>query len=65
VVKDGNFAVRLRTSLMRAIDTKAAEINHAELERSGLLARGLRWLAYGAVRLMLGITRYGGNDYQE
>jgi cardiolipin synthase A/B len=65
VVQDAEFAARLRTSLQRAIDSSATEITRTELQRSSLLARGLRWLAYGMVRLMLGITRYGGRDYRE
>ena len=36
-----------------------------DMARSGLLARTLRWVAYGMVRLLLGITRYGGHNYRE
>ncbi|MDX9995463.1 MAG: cardiolipin synthase ClsB [Rhodocyclaceae bacterium] len=65
VVRDAAFAARLRESLARAIAQDAVEITPANLRRSGWLARGLRWTAYGMVRLLLGVTRYGGSDYRE
>lgn len=65
VVKDTGFAQRLRASLLAAIAAHARAIGQADLERSGLIARTLRWMAYGLVRLMLGVTRYGGADYRE
>lgn len=65
VIRDQGFALRLRESLDRAIAKDAVEITPAELHRSGWLARGLRWTAYGIVRVLLGLTRYGGNDYRE
>jgi cardiolipin synthase len=65
VVQDAGFAAELSASLQRAIDGSAREIVHAELARSSLPARALRWLAYSMVRLLVGFTRYGGNDYRE
>lgn len=65
VVKDAAFAACLRASLARAIARDAVEITHADHRRSGWPARAVRWMAYGLVRLMLGITRYGGADYRE
>jgi cardiolipin synthase len=65
VVQDAGFATQLRNSLRLAITEDAVEITHAELKRSTLFARTLRWAAYGLVRLMLGLTRYGGKDYRE
>jgi len=65
IVRNAHFNAVLRKSLARAIAEDAREITPAELQRSGWLARSLRWLAYGLVRLMLGVTRYGGEDYRE
>lgn len=65
VVRDAGFAAQLRGSLERAAAEDALEITPAELKRSSLLARTLRWAAYGMVRLLLGLTRYGGQDYRE
>ncbi len=64
-VKDAGFATQLRESLQRAMTEDAVEITHADFKRSGWPTRALRWVAYGLVRMMLGITRYGGNDYRE
>jgi cardiolipin synthase len=65
IVTDARFNAALRSSLTRALSQDAVEITPAALKRSGWLARGLRWLAYGLVRLMLSVTRYGGEDYRE
>jgi cardiolipin synthase len=65
VVRDAGFATRLRNSLHRAGIEDASEITRAELKRSSFGARIMRWTAYGLVRLLLGITRYGGADYRE
>ena len=65
VVRDPGFARQLKASLERALTHDATAITDADLARSGLLARTLRWVAYGMVRLLLGITRYGGRDYRE
>lgn len=65
VVKDAGFAAQLKASLERAISASASAFTASDLERSGILARMARWFAYGMMRLMLGITRYGGSDYRE
>jgi cardiolipin synthase A/B len=65
VVQDAGFATQLRNSLRRASVDDASEITRADLRRSSLGARIMRWTAYGLVRLLLGITRYGGADYRE
>jgi cardiolipin synthase len=65
VVQDRAFAACLAASLKRAIAADAREITAADLTQSTLPRRALRWFAYGMVRLLLGITRYGGADYRE
>jgi cardiolipin synthase len=65
VVQGAEFAAGLAASLKRAIATDAREITTADLTQSTLPRRALRWFAYGMVRLLLGITRYGGADYRE
>jgi len=64
-IKDAGFASRLQASLQRAMALDAVEITRADFKRSSWPARALRWTAYGLVRMMLGITRYGGRDYRE
>ncbi|MCX8087219.1 MAG: cardiolipin synthase ClsB [Rhodocyclaceae bacterium] len=65
VIRDQGFAARLKDSLARAMAKDAVEITAADFHRSGLFIRATRWAAYGLVRLMLGVTRYGGEDYRE
>jgi cardiolipin synthase len=64
-VHDAGFATQLSASLRRALERGATEVALADLQRRSLPARAVRWAAYGLVRLLLGITRYGGNDYRE
>lgn len=65
VMRSGDFAGQLRDSLQRAMDAGAAEVRAEDMRRRPLLARAVSWLAYAAVRAMIGFTRYGGRDYRE
>lgn len=65
VVRDAGFAAQLAASLRRALERDARAVLPADIERRSLPYRALRWTAYGLVRLLLGITRYGGADYRE
>jgi cardiolipin synthase len=65
VVRDAGFAAGLRASLQRAMDQGCVEVKLEDLMRRSLAARVINWLAYGLVRVMVGLTRYGGPDYRE
>ena len=65
VVDDGNFATGLRTSLLEAIKSGGKIIHHEELQKRSLWQRLIHRLAYSAVRIAVGISRYGGKDYRE
>jgi cardiolipin synthase len=65
VVYDPAFARRLRDSLRRAIAGGAVEVKAEDVMRRALATRLFCWLAYGMVRLLIGFSRYGGNDYRE
>ncbi|MBL8489727.1 MAG: cardiolipin synthase ClsB [Rhodocyclaceae bacterium] len=65
VVRDGDFAATLRASLERAIAEGAVEIRPEEWRKAAWPVRLARWLAYGLVRLMVGISGYGGADYRD
>jgi cardiolipin synthase len=60
IVRDQGFAVTLRHSLQRAIDDGAAELRREHWRRKSRLVRAVHWLAYGMVRMMIGIAGYGG-----
>lgn len=56
VVRDGDFAGHLRTSLEAAMRRGAVEIRGGDLAGMPLHARLLSWLSYGAVRLLVGLA---------
>jgi len=65
VVQDVAFATQLRVSLQHALANGATEVALPDLRRRSMLGRAMRWAAYGLVRLLLGITRYGASDYRK
>ncbi len=60
MVRDERFAAQLRTSLHTAMESGAAELKPEHWRTKSLRVRITRWLAYGLVRLMIGIAGYGG-----
>jgi len=65
VVREASFATQLRASLEAAIEASALEIRPAEHRRRSWLTRLAGVLAYGLVRILIGVTRYGGKRYSE
>ncbi|HEX8988653.1 MAG TPA: cardiolipin synthase ClsB [Rhodocyclaceae bacterium] len=65
VVYDPGFARRLRDSLRRAMTDGATEVKAEDVLKRPLAMRLACWFAYGLVRLLIGFSRYGGNDYRE
>jgi len=65
VARDAAFAGELRTSLQKAMTSGAHEIDCGEWQQAPLPQRIMRWLAYGLVRLLIGVSGYGGRDYRE
>ncbi len=63
VVRDESFATTLLASLDAAIATSSREILPGEQRRRGWLQRLASVAAYAMVRLLLGVTRYGGREY--
>jgi cardiolipin synthase A/B len=60
VVRDRGFAGQLRNSLQRAMDSGAEELRQEDWMRKPWLHRVTSWVAYGLVRLMIGLAGYGG-----
>jgi len=59
IVRDAGFAAELRTRVERAMVRGAAELSLANWHKKTVLARVLRWAAYGLVRFAVGISGYG------
>ena len=64
VIRNRPFAGDLRDRLERAIAEGARIVDAAELRRRPLYLRIANWLAYGLVRLAIGLAGYGGKQYQ-
>ncbi len=62
VVGDVAFAEQLRASLQQAMDNGARELRPEDWKHRPWFGRALHWLAYGLVRLMIGIAGQGGKS---
>lgn len=66
IIHDAAFAKELKTHILTTIDEGAEQVSAEEWTRGNLLKRTLSWLAYGIVRLFLGIIgRYNGRYRSE
>jgi cardiolipin synthase len=60
IVRDEGFTAKLRASLQRAMAGGAYELHPDDWRREPWLHRLTSWLAYGLVRLLIGLAGYGG-----
>ncbi|MCM2308904.1 MAG: cardiolipin synthase ClsB [Sulfuritalea sp.] len=65
VVRDAGFANTLHASLEAAMAGASHEIRSADHRRRSWLARIASAAAYSLVRLLIGVTRYGGKQYSD
>jgi cardiolipin synthase len=65
VVRDEAFAAELRTRLETAVASNSTEIQLDELRRRSWLSRLACSVAYSLVRLLIGISRYGGKNFTD
>jgi cardiolipin synthase len=63
VVRDPDFAGQLRQELGRMIDEGARAVERQDWERRPRLYKGVIWIAYGIVRVAMGLLGYGGNEW--
>ncbi|WP_206434462.1 cardiolipin synthase ClsB [Iodobacter ciconiae] len=64
-VCEKQFACELRMDLKRALQEDAVQIKKSDVERDRWIYRVLPWLCHAAVRLMMGMSGYGGRRYLE
>ncbi len=64
VVRDADFAGQLHASINQAITSGAREMGLDERSRQPWHSRLMRWLSYGLVRALVGITGYGPKHWQ-
>ena len=62
-VRDPHFADQLRVELLQMIDTGTRYVERERWAERPLLAKAVTWIAYGVVRLGMGLMGYGGDDW--
>lgn len=65
LVRDRGLAGLLRRDLLRHIQHEALPVTRADQGRQPWWRAALPWLSYQLVRILLGVTGYGGKDYLE
>lgn len=62
-VRDPYFADQLRDELISMIETGARPVQDEQWRLRSRFAKALTWVAYGVVRVAMGMLRYGGNEW--
>ncbi|MCC6198368.1 MAG: cardiolipin synthase ClsB [Burkholderiales bacterium] len=62
-VRDAHFADQLRIELLRMIDTGTRYVERERWTGRSPLAKAVTWVAYGMVRVLMGVMGYGGEDW--
>jgi len=62
-VRDAGFAGELRLELMQMVQAGARRVGPQHWAARSPLAKGLCWVAYGCVRVAMGMLGYGGNEW--
>ena len=62
-VRDPTFADRLRLELLTMIETGARPVPPQRWAERSRLTKAASWVAYGIVRIAMGMLRYGGDEW--
>ena len=62
-VRDPVFADRLRLELLTMIESGARPVPPQRWAERSRLAKAASWIAYGIVRVAMGVLRYGGDEW--
>lgn len=62
-VRDARFADQLRIELLAMIDTGTRYVEREKWSARGQLSKALTWVAYGVVRVLMGVMGYGGAEW--
>jgi cardiolipin synthase len=63
VVRDPAFAGRLREELLRMVRDGARRVGQRRWSRRPPIYKAANWIAYGVVRVAMGLLGYGGNEW--
>jgi cardiolipin synthase A/B len=62
-VRDPTFADRLRLELLTMIETGARPVPPQRWAERSRVTKAASWIAYGIVRIAMGMLRYGGDEW--
>jgi cardiolipin synthase A/B len=62
-VRNAQFADQLRIELLQMIDGGSQRVHPERWAGRSLLAKSVTWIAYGLVRVGMGLLGYGGNEW--
>jgi cardiolipin synthase len=62
-VRDPSFAGELRVELLAMIESGSRPVPREDWANRSRLAKAVTWVAYGIVRAMMGLLRYGGDEW--
>ena len=62
-VRDAGFAGDLRVELLRMIEAGSRPVPQQGWAQRSRLAKAMSWIAYGIVRVAMGMLRYGGDEW--
>jgi len=62
-VRDPTFADRLRLELLKMIETGSRTVPPQRWVERSRLTKAASWIAYGIVRVAMGMLRYGGDEW--
>ena len=62
-VRDPRFADRLRLELLTMMDSGARPVPRQRWAERSRLTKAVSWVAYGIVRVGMGMLRYGGDEW--
>jgi len=62
-VRDAGFASELRVELREMIEAGSQPVPPQDWAHRSRLAKAMSWIAYGIVRVAMGMLRYGGDEW--
>jgi cardiolipin synthase len=63
VVRDRAFAVELKSELAEIVEKGSQRVIHQDWRSRSRLYKAAIWVAYGIVRVAMGVLGYGGNEW--
>jgi cardiolipin synthase len=63
VVRDRGFATELKAELAKIIETGSQRVIHQDWQSRSRLYKAAIWIAYGIVRVAMGLLGYGGDEW--